>query len=148
VGFAPRENPRIAIAVMVENAGFGATWAAPIASLMMEKFMYDSISRPELEERMKKGVLIHMQDNSLEKKDDGIDAFYGPSLEEMIPHAPILLNESDAVAADVELEAKEIAMSDFTIENCELPTKSKAPISTPDVTLAMIKCEELRYYFG
>jgi penicillin-binding protein 2 len=37
VAFAPRENPQIAIAVMVENAGFGATWAAPIASLMMEK---------------------------------------------------------------------------------------------------------------
>ena len=44
VAFAPRENPRIAICVVVENAGFGATWAAPIASLMMEQYLKDSIS--------------------------------------------------------------------------------------------------------
>ena len=44
VAFAPRENPIIAICVVVENAGYGATWAAPIASLMMEKYLKDSIS--------------------------------------------------------------------------------------------------------
>lgn len=43
VCFAPRENPKIAIAVVVENAGFGATWAAPIASLLMEKYLTDSL---------------------------------------------------------------------------------------------------------
>jgi len=42
--FAPRENPRIAIAVMCENAGYGATSAAPIASLLIEKYLKDSIS--------------------------------------------------------------------------------------------------------
>lgn len=47
VAFAPRNNPRIAIAVVVENAGFGATWSAPIASLMVEKYLTDSISRPK-----------------------------------------------------------------------------------------------------
>ncbi len=41
--FAPRQNPRIAIAVICENAGFGSTSAAPIASLMIEKFLKDSI---------------------------------------------------------------------------------------------------------
>jgi penicillin-binding protein 2 len=41
--FAPRENPKIAIAVIVENAGFGATWAAPIASIMMEKYLNDTL---------------------------------------------------------------------------------------------------------
>jgi len=45
--FAPRENPRIAIAVMCENAGFGATSAAPIASLLIEKYLKDSIAGPE-----------------------------------------------------------------------------------------------------
>ncbi|MBX3239725.1 MAG: penicillin-binding protein 2 [Chitinophagaceae bacterium] len=43
VCFAPRENPRIAIAVAVENAGFGSTWAAPIASILIEKYLTDSI---------------------------------------------------------------------------------------------------------
>lgn len=46
VAFAPRVNPKIAIAVVVENAGFGATWSAPIASLLIEKYLKDSISRP------------------------------------------------------------------------------------------------------
>jgi penicillin-binding protein 2 len=46
VCFAPRENPKIAIAVVVENAGFGSTWAAPIASLMLEKYLNDTL-RPE-----------------------------------------------------------------------------------------------------
>ena len=41
--FAPRQNPRIAIAVICENAGFGSTSAAPIASLMIEKYLRDSI---------------------------------------------------------------------------------------------------------
>lgn len=44
VAFAPKEKPRIAICVVVENAGYGATWAAPIASLVMEKFLNDSIA--------------------------------------------------------------------------------------------------------
>jgi penicillin-binding protein 2 len=43
VCFAPRENPRIAIAVVVENAGFGSTSAGPIASLLMEKYLNDTL---------------------------------------------------------------------------------------------------------
>ena len=54
MGFAPRNNPQIAIAVYVENAGFGATYAVPIGSLMMEKYLNDTIAtdRKALEERM------------------------------------------------------------------------------------------------
>lgn len=44
VAFAPKDDPKIAICVVVENAGFGSTWAAPIASLLMEKFLTDSIA--------------------------------------------------------------------------------------------------------
>jgi penicillin-binding protein 2 len=50
VCFAPRENPRIAIAVVVENAGFGATWAGPIASLLMEKYLNDTLRTSRLKE--------------------------------------------------------------------------------------------------
>ncbi len=52
--FAPRENPQIAMSVYVENAGFGATWAAPIASLMIEKFINGSVDpkRHYMEERI------------------------------------------------------------------------------------------------
>ncbi|MBN9297747.1 MAG: penicillin-binding protein 2 [Filimonas sp.] len=44
VCFAPRENPKIVIAVVVENAGAGATWAGPIASVLVEKYLKDSLS--------------------------------------------------------------------------------------------------------
>jgi penicillin-binding protein 2 len=58
--FAPKVNPKIAIAVVVENAGFGATWAAPIASLMIEQYLTQKHdTRPALLERMIKGNLIH-----------------------------------------------------------------------------------------
>ncbi len=50
VCFAPRENPKIAIAVVVENSGFGSTWAAPIASLMMEKYLNDTLRTERLKE--------------------------------------------------------------------------------------------------
>jgi penicillin-binding protein 2 len=43
VCFAPRENPKIAIAVVVENAGFGSTWAGPIASLLVQKYLNDTL---------------------------------------------------------------------------------------------------------
>jgi penicillin-binding protein 2 len=46
VCFAPRENPKIAIAVVVENAGYGGTWAGPISALLMEKYLNDTL-RPE-----------------------------------------------------------------------------------------------------
>jgi penicillin-binding protein 2 len=44
IAFAPRDNPKIAIAVYVENAGFGATYAAPVASLIIEKYLKGEIS--------------------------------------------------------------------------------------------------------
>ncbi len=50
--FAPKENPKIAVAAYIENAGFGGTWAAPIGSLLVEKYLTDSTSRPELEEQV------------------------------------------------------------------------------------------------
>jgi penicillin-binding protein 2 len=60
VAFAPRDNPKIAIAVVIENGGYGATWAAPIASLMIEKYLTDSIStiRKPIEQRMIEGNLL------------------------------------------------------------------------------------------
>jgi penicillin-binding protein 2 len=44
VCFAPRENPKIAIAVVIQNAGYGAKWAAPIGSLLVEKYLRDTLT--------------------------------------------------------------------------------------------------------
>ena len=54
IGFAPYHDPKIAICVYVENAGFGATYGVPIGSLMIEKYLTDTIApeRKYLEERM------------------------------------------------------------------------------------------------
>ncbi len=54
MGFAPLDNPKIAVAVYVENAGFGATYGVPIGSLIIEKYLTGSIApgRKYLEERM------------------------------------------------------------------------------------------------
>jgi penicillin-binding protein 2 len=46
--FAPRENPQIVVAAVVENAGFGSRWAGRIASLMVEKYLNDTISKDRL----------------------------------------------------------------------------------------------------
>ena len=50
VGFAPRQNPKIAIAIVVENAGFGSEYAAPIFSLLVEQYIKGKVERKELEE--------------------------------------------------------------------------------------------------
>lgn len=63
IAYAPMEDPRIAMAVYVENSGFGGTWAAPIASLMIEQYLTDSISRPEVEKRMLDADLIAGEKN-------------------------------------------------------------------------------------
>lgn len=54
IGFAPYHDPKIAICVYVENAGFGATYGVPIGSLMIEKYLTDTIApeRQYLEDRM------------------------------------------------------------------------------------------------
>ncbi len=44
VCFAPKENPKVAVAVVVENAGYGATWAGPISTLLMEKYLNDTLT--------------------------------------------------------------------------------------------------------
>jgi penicillin-binding protein 2 len=59
MAFAPRQNPKIAIAVYVENAGFGARYAAPIASLMIEKYLKKQIAPERIykEEQLKKTII-------------------------------------------------------------------------------------------
>ena len=58
MAFAPRDNPKIAIACLIENAGFGGTWSAPIVSLMLEKYLTGKVTRPELEKKMEAVDLI------------------------------------------------------------------------------------------
>jgi penicillin-binding protein 2 len=54
VCFAPRENPQIALAVVIQNAGYGSKWAAPIGSLLVEKYLRDTLTA----ERIKQATMI------------------------------------------------------------------------------------------
>ena len=49
IAFAPKDNPKIAVAVYVENAGAGGSWAAPIASLVIEKYIKGEVARKDFE---------------------------------------------------------------------------------------------------
>jgi penicillin-binding protein 2 len=57
IGFAPVEDPQIAVAVVVENAGFGATWACPVASMMMEQYLTGQVQRKDLRKKISSAVL-------------------------------------------------------------------------------------------
>lgn len=85
IGFAPRDNPKIAIAVIVENAGFGSTYAAPIASYMIEKYLKGTVTGsraaqvewmknqnllPVLKDKTKPTKVITKADSLLIKKAD------------------------------------------------------------------------------
>lgn len=58
IAFAPKKEPKIAIAVFIENGYWGARWAAPIASLMMEDYLTGQVKRKRLEKRMLTGSLV------------------------------------------------------------------------------------------
>lgn len=58
IAFAPKENPKIAISVVVENSGYGSTWAAPIATLMMEKYLTGKVKPAWFEDKMLNSDLI------------------------------------------------------------------------------------------
>ena len=68
VAFAPKDNPKIAIAVFVENGYWGARWAGPITSLMIEKYIKKKITRKDLEKRMLEGSLQGEYNKYLPKK--------------------------------------------------------------------------------
>lgn len=68
VAFAPKDNPKIAIAVFVENGYWGARWAGPITTLMIEKYLNKKITRIDFEKRMLNGSLKSQYDKLLPQK--------------------------------------------------------------------------------
>jgi penicillin-binding protein 2 len=76
VAFAPKANPKIAIAVIVENGHWGNSWAGPIATLMIEKYLNNKITRKDLEKRMLEGNLNYQYRKLYPSK----DSLYKPKL--------------------------------------------------------------------
>lgn len=69
VAFAPKENPKIAMAVFIENGGYGSTIAAPICSLMIEKYLNGSVKRKWIQDRMIETDLYPIYNQILSKPD-------------------------------------------------------------------------------
>ena len=130
VAFAPREDPKIAICVVIENAGYGATWAAPIASLMMEKYLKDSISAPRQPqiERLANADLIPEAIKHWYFKQDSIKL--AKQSQRINPDAaPVFQNNletSKPVQFDPEAEPNRKDDNDTT------PVKNKQPLQKPD----------------
>ena len=68
IAFAPKDDPKIAIAVFVENSGFGGTWAAPIASLMIEKYINGTVKDTVKENRILNAEFLEKLEAHYEKK--------------------------------------------------------------------------------
>ena len=79
VAFAPKDRPKIAIAVLVENGYYGARNAGPIAVLMIEKYLKGKISRTDLEKRMFEVSLQSEYDKYFKTK---VDSLLIPKMEE------------------------------------------------------------------
>jgi len=58
IAFAPKDNPKIALAIFIENGGYGSAYAAPIASLMIEKYLFGKTSKLYKEKQMMKDTLL------------------------------------------------------------------------------------------
>ena len=69
VAFAPKDDPKIALAVYIENGGYGSAIAAPITSLLIEKYLNGSVQRKTLEKRMLDLSLQKVYDQLIPKKD-------------------------------------------------------------------------------
>lgn len=67
IAFAPRHDPKIAVSVYIENAGFGGTWAAPIASLIIEKYLTGQIKDKAKEKRITEADLMPIEIMHYEK---------------------------------------------------------------------------------
>ncbi|GHT61311.1 penicillin-binding protein 2 [Bacteroidia bacterium] len=69
MAFAPKDDPKVAISILVENGGFGATYAVPMGRLMIEKYLNGQISESDkwIEDRLKNAVILR---NVLPKKQD------------------------------------------------------------------------------
>lgn len=88
IAFAPRDNPKIAIAVMVQNAGFGGTYAAPIATLMIEKYLKRKLERLALKERIMNTSIKTVEAMTAKGYEPPVNKPTEPSKPEKAPESP------------------------------------------------------------
>jgi penicillin-binding protein 2 len=139
-GFAPRTNPRIAIAVMCENAGFGSQSAAPIATLMMEKFLKDSITEKERLEKLERIAKTNLIPPLMRAKLAQMDSI------KQVKDAILLEMQREKEAQDT---MEEDAFDDSLINNPKPKPIAPKPVNNNKkvlTTTAAILTDERKYY--
>ncbi len=127
IAFAPRDNPQIAIAVYVENAGYGSTMAAPIASLIIEKYLTGNVTRKWLEERILNANFINPAPPAVQASAGEADqgTAQGPA-----PNGTAGIQSSRQSATEGEAETGRLPEYDHVV-----PGISRSPaLHVPDIT--------------
>jgi penicillin-binding protein 2 len=120
VAFAPRDNPKIAIAVVVENSGQGATWAAPIASFIVEKYLTGKIST----------------------RSSGINPDYYMNAN-LLPPPVLSAADKRQLRLDSVKKAQADSVSKLKLKAASNKLPQKAPVSKPTAMLPKRKDDEL-----
>jgi len=110
--FAPMEDPQIAIAVIVENGGFGATWAGPMAYLMAEKYLTDSLraDRKTEADRISNANLMPSYLPRLQYKEDSVRARFYFNLTKDSAYIKKYLHKSNTLPVDPLPSKEKVAM--------------------------------------
>jgi penicillin-binding protein 2 len=114
--FAPKENPQIAIAIIVENGGFGATWAAPMGFLMVEKYLTDSLraDRKIEADRIANANLLPGYLPRMQYKEDSVRARFYFNLTKDSAYIKKYLHKPNTLPVEDTLPSKKrIAMKSF-----------------------------------
>lgn len=120
--FAPRENPKIAIAVICENAGYGATYSGPIASLLIEKYLRDSIAGKERKDKVESMAKINLIPPKMQRELNKMDSIKRAKLKPIVEPT-----EEDSSSIDEEVTSSnnlQIALPNNTpTKNSNKPKK-------------------------
>jgi penicillin-binding protein 2 len=117
--FAPMEDPKIAVAVIVENGGFGATWAGPMAYLMVEKFLTDSLraDRKTEADRISAANLMPSYLPRLQFKEDSVRARFYFNLTKDSAYIKKYLHKANILPIDTLPSKQRIVKKTFDIIN-------------------------------
>jgi len=137
--FAPRENPRIAIAVMCENAGFGSQSSAPIASLLIEKYLRDSIKGDERKKEEEKITKTKLIPKIMQLQIDAMEALRKAKLDSI--NGLLEMDKEGRDSSEVEQETEKLFISN------PLPIKpAKDSKNTNDTSSAALLNEEKKHH--
>ena len=143
--FAPRDNPKIAIAVICENAGFGSTSAAPIASLMIEKYLKDSIVDKARKAKVEQITNLNLIPPRIYKEIRKMDSIRHAKDSAYLMSKGYIKRVKDTMSLDADDEADAMDKIKREKDNKkELPKKDTSNNNKPEILEAVLPNEKRR----